>query len=420
MQELRITRRRCVQLAAASVGGLGAFALRGDDQPAAKPVRPKSVAAVVTVYTHKSHADVLVGKILEGWKQDGGPGPALKLAALYVDQFPARDLSRALAKKHGFPIFDTIAGTLTAGGNQIAVDGVLCIGEHGDYPLNSKGQQLYPRQRFMDEVCDTFKKHGRVVPVFNDKHLGPVWEQGKLMYDRAKALKVPYMAGSSLCVTYRDPDLEVPPGSDMEAAVGIGYGSLDAYGFHALEAYQCLVERRRGGETGVKSVQCLRGPALWKVVEQRVSPELLEAALARLPDRKGDAFRNDEASMLFAFDYADGFKGTLLMLPGYVGGTTAAVKLRGNPQPLATRFEERPEPCHPHFAYLLKGIERMIHTGQPSYPVERCLLTSGILDRALTSLADGQRKLMTPELEISYQPVAYPHAPMPMLLEAPV
>lgn len=420
MQELRITRRRCVQLAAASVGGLGAFALHGDDQPAAKPVQPKSVAAVVTVYTHKSHADVLVGKILEGWKQDGGPGPALKLAALYVDQFPARDLSRGLAKKHGFPIFDTIAGALTAGGNQIAVDGVLCIGEHGDYPLNSKGQQLYPRQRFMDEVCDTFKKHGRVVPVFNDKHLGPVWEEGKWMYDRAKALKVPYMAGSSLCVTYRDPDLEVPPGSDIEAAVGIGYGSLDAYGFHALEAYQRLVECRRGGETGVKSVECLRGPALWKVVEQRVPPELLEAALARLPDRKGDAFRNDERSFLFSFDYADGFKGTLLMLPGYVGGTTAAVKLKGNPQPLATRFEERTEPCHPHFAYLLKGVERMIHTGQPSYPVERCLLTSGILDRALTSLADGQRKLATPELQISYQPVNYPHAPMPILLEAPV
>jgi hypothetical protein len=57
---------------------------------------PKKVAAIVTEYRHNSHADVIVGKILEGYNQDGGPGPDLLLMSMYVDQFPEGDLSRKL------------------------------------------------------------------------------------------------------------------------------------------------------------------------------------------------------------------------------------------------------------------------------------------------------------------------------------
>ena len=121
----------------------------------------KKVAAIVTEYRKNSHADLIVGKILEGYLHDGGAGPNLELVSLYVDQFPEKDLSRGLAEKHGFKIQDSIAAAITRGGDRLAIDGVLCIGEHGKYPTNDKGQLLYPRRRFFEEVCKVFEKSKR-------------------------------------------------------------------------------------------------------------------------------------------------------------------------------------------------------------------------------------------------------------------
>ena len=416
-----LSRRSCLQLAAASV--LAATPPRvapaQDLDRQDKTVRPKTVAAIMTVYRPGSHADVLIGKVLEGWRQDGGVGPTLKLVSMYVDQFPNEDLARQMSRKHGVPIFDSIERALTLGGDRLAVDGVISIGEHGDYPWNDKEQHLYPRRRFFEEITNALEKHQSVVPVFNDKHLGPTWSDAQWMYDRARELKIPFMAGSSLPLSFRSPEIEVPLGSQIEAAVGIGYSGLDIYGSHALDCYQSLVERRRGAEKGVKSVRFLSGNAAWKAVaDAGVSESLLDAALAVVPKVQGKNPRKDEDANLFLFDYVDGFRGVQLMLSS-VSRTAVAVQIKGESKPLATSFEERTEPHYPHFAYLLKAIETLIHTGKPCYPVERVLLTSGVLDRALTLRARKENEVSTPELAIQYEPVDYPHAPRPDLLSRP-
>jgi hypothetical protein len=249
------------------------------------------------------------------------------------------------------------------------------------------------------------------------------------------------MAGSSLPVTYRSHPIDIPLGSQIQSAVGIGYSGLDIYGFHALECYQSIVERRARAERGVKWVQCLEGQAAWKAIDAGwVANDVAEAVYEIVPKlkqqiredaqtdweklrseskrgRSTQRIRDDRNPVLFQFEYLDGFRGTLFMLPSALL-TGIAVKVKGK-SVMATGFEERQEPRYPHFAYLLKAIESMVHTGRPAYPVERTLLTSGILDRALNSRAQGGKRLTTPELAISYRPTDYPPAPVVDLLAPP-
>src|SRR5262249_53798545 len=300
-----ITRRDWLAGAAATALG----SLQPGVAGAAEPARPKLVAAIVTAYEKGLHADVLIGKVLEGWKQGGGAGPDLKLGSMYVEQFTSRDLARALAKKYDVPLFDTIEKAVTVGGNRIPVDGVISVGEHGDYPYNDLGQHLYPRRRFFEAITDAFRKYDRVVPVFSDKHLGPVWSDARWMYDRAREMNVPFMAGSSLPLSFRNPEIAVPMDCEIEVAVGIGYSGLDIYGAHALDCFQCLVERRRGAETGVAWVQCLLGDALWKALgDDTVPRDALDAALRPVSVEPGGR-RPDDVAALFLSPYVLDLRG---------------------------------------------------------------------------------------------------------------
>jgi len=385
----------------------------------------KPVAGIITEYRRHSHADVILTKILEGYLLDGGPGPRLKLVSLYVDQFPDKEMSRDLAKKHGFTIYDSIAGALTLGTGKLAVAGVLSIGEHGEYPHNDKGQKLYPRRRFFEEIAKVFEQSKRAVPVFNDKHLAATWTDAKWMYDRSRELFVPFLAGSSLPLTWRRPPLQLPKQCDIVEAVQIGYGPYEGYGFHALEGLQCLVERRKGGETGVKAVQCLQGEAMWKALDEgRWSKALLEAAMERVPKHAPGDYRQLTAKAkdagVWLIEYQDGLKAAVAMLNGWVyegdgGAFTCACQLKGEAKPQATLFYlQQPDPFA-HFIYQLKAIDAMIQTGHAVYPVERTLLTTGILDALMTSKHAGNQRLETPHLAaIKYQPTDWPFATDPV------
>jgi hypothetical protein len=370
----------------------------------------KQIAAILTEYRPYSHADVIVGKFLKGFPTDEGLLPArVKIASMYVDQFADNDLSRQMSSQFDVPIYGSINQALTLGGDRLAVDGVLIIGEHGDYPWNEREQHLYPRKYFMEQVCGVFAQSGRSVPVFNDKHLSYNWADARWMYDRANQLGAPYMAGSSLPVGYRNPWIEHELDAPLHEAVAIGYSGLDSYGFHALETLQCMVERRVGGETGVAAVTCLEGEAVWRAARAgRWSRELAEAAIAQIPSAAGltlEAVILEPA--LFLIEYRDGFRGAVLMCVERPGGLeTFAYAARAGG---STRDEV--QACevflggdpHPHFSYLSLNIEEMFLTGRPTWSVERTLLTTGILEAALESRYRGHVRVETPHLAVAYR-----------------
>ena len=380
---------------------------------------PKRIAVITTVYKYLSHAQHEADRILVGYPHAGAwHRPDMKIVSLYVDQKPENDLSAARAREFGFVVYPTIAEALRCGTDKLAVDAVMIIGEHGNYPRNEKGQILYPRYEFFRQCVDVFEKDGRAVPVFNDKHLSYSFEKAKWMVGAHERLGFPMLAGSSLPVTWRLPDIELPLGCEIEDALMVGEGGSDPMDFHALEAMQCMVERRKGGETGVRAVQLIEGDAVWKAGDQgRWSKELLTAALSRSDTPLGltvkdgrtqDLVHNGELPKLvknpwaYFIEYADGLKSTLLMLDGALQDFNFAARVRGAGL-MSTQFLLTPEPNVTYSACLIGKVEEMFVSGRAPYPVERTLLVSGVLEGCLTSRVQAHKQLETPHLNVSYQ-----------------
>ncbi|MEK7397983.1 MAG: hypothetical protein AAB116_13700 [Candidatus Poribacteria bacterium] len=361
----------------------------------------KKIAAIITTYFPASHADVIATKFLKGFPTDEGLlPPKVDIVSMYMDQIHENDIGVKLANQYNVPIYPSIRKALTLNGRELAVDGVLLIGEHGDYPLNEKDQQLYPRRYFMEQICGVFASSGRSVPVYCDKHLSYNWSDAKWMYDRAKSLDVPFMAGSSLPLGWRNPWLEYPLNTPIEEAISVAYGGLESYGFHALELMQCMVERRTGGETGIKAVQCLEGDNVWKAGnEGKWSKELTETALACIEDKKDGDMKDCPSPSAFLLEYTDGFLATVLMLNGYLQGWGYAGRVNGKMQGMEIYLPNSP---YAHFSYLSLNIQKLFLTGASPYPVERTLLMSGALDALVESRYKGHIRIETPYLNVRY------------------
>ncbi|MDQ6664389.1 MAG: hypothetical protein M3Z23_08345 [Acidobacteriota bacterium] len=380
---------------------------------------PKRIAIVTTIYRYLSHGQHIGDRFLVGYPHNGEwHHPNMKVVSLYVDQKSDGDLSAERAREFGFNVYPSIAEALRCGGDRLAVDAVLIVGEHGDYPKNEKGQILYPRYEFFKQCTDVFEKDGRAVPVYNDKHLSYSFEKAKAMVDSSKRMRFPMLGGSSLPVTFRLPDIELPMNCEIEDALMVGNGGSDPMDFHALEAMQCMVERRKGGETGVKAVQMVEGEAVWK--DPRWSKELLISALSRSDSPQGMTVVDGRTEGLvssgqlpkivrnpaaYFIEYRDGLKATLLMLDGAVLDFTFAARVKGKGVQ-STQFFLTPVPNVTYSACLVNKIEQMFATNAAPYPIERTLIVSGMLESCLTSKVQDHKRLETPHLSVNYRPPA--------------
>jgi len=374
------------------------------------------VAAILTCFRHRSHANVILENFLEPYLFCGrrvDPRKEFRVVSMYVDQFPKVDMARGVARDYGIRIHPTIRQALCQGGKRLAVDAVLSIGEHGTYSFNRLGQKRYPRKRFFDEIAGVIGDSGRSVPLFNDKHLCYRFDWARQMYNTARELDIPLMAGSSCPLAQRGPPIELPRGARIAEAVSIHGGPLEAYGFHALEVLQSFVEARAGGETGVKSVEYLRGRQLWNAARQgRWSLKLAEAAmqadLGKLPRsirQVPDESRVTSDGLLI--EYTDGLKALMLNIGKNDTRWNFSCRLKGDRRPHSTALNVGPWNNRNLFKALVHSIQDHFRNGRSPYPLERTLMTTGLTDAMMHATVHPGRPLPTPELEFAYKPRSF-------------
>jgi len=409
---LTSTRRNFLASAAALAGSaaLGApRTIQAADPiaPASAPRRKLRVAAINSIYRLRSHAYHICDRFILGYRRNGfHHQPPVQIVRMFNDQYPDDDLSRAHCKKFGIELCDTVEAAL-GGAGSLDVDGVLVIIEHGDYPLNEFQQVLYPRFEMFEKVVEVFRRSGKAVPVFVDKQLSYDHRRAAKMVELSRELKFGLMAGSSLPVTWRRPEIEPPVGTPFTEAVctfGFDRASPEIYFIHALEVLQCMLERRAGGETGVKSLECLEGDAVWKAGDAgRWSWKLVEAAVARCESNNIGSIRHNVLKpQAILVEYRDGTKGAVVNLVEQVSEFGFAGFVKGSDQPVSSCFFLPPPPGARFFDPLSWNIERLLTSGQSPYPVERTLLTSTVLDLAMHSLKDGGKPQSGAALEIRY------------------
>jgi len=369
--------------------------------------RPR-VAVITTIYFADSHADVIASRLMRGYGFNGQhTEPRVEVVSICIEQVDDKDIGVEIAERCNVPRFSTVAEAITLGGSGFNVDGVVIIGEHGDFEYNEYEQKLYPRRRLFDAAVATMIGAGTFVPIFNDKHLAWSFSDAIAMYDTARRFDIPLLAGSTVPLAWRIPTgTEWPHGAEMREIVVAGYGPTEIYGFHNLEALQVHAERRKGAEVGVVAVRALSGEDAVRAIDDGlVNQKLLDNALRSfdLDDADREQARRS-AKDVFLIDYADGLRAAVVNCDDVIKNWGIAAT--GPSHDMACQIWLQGYP-HGHFIFLVRQIEAMILSGASPYPVERTLLTTGMLDAAMRSRHDSGERRETPELAISYTPADY-------------
>jgi hypothetical protein len=328
-----------------------------------------------------------MSRMLDGYRLNGRWNPPrLQTVSFYVDQFPYNDMAREQAAEYGIRICRSVSEAIDG------VEGIAVIGEHGSYPRTPRGNFMYPRKRYFDEIVSAFESKGSVVPLLNDKYFAYEWTDARSMAERVHAFKIPFTCGSTVPLSWQRPQLDLPASPRFDELLSVSYSDIEEHTYHAIEALQSVAERR--GETGVAAVRYMEGEEVYKI-----SPKLLDAALAtRVNPPPEDRGQTPEA---FLIRYRDGLLASVLNLNSKTRDYLFAARLRDDTRLRATCFYISLY-VHSHWGFMVQAFENLVLTKSPRMPLERTLLSNGILLAGLESRRKGGTWIDTPELAISY------------------
>lgn len=396
------------------IGGIAGFtALTGLSTGAIAQTQQRKprIAVLVSYWAFtRSHADWIVNKLIDGYWWDGAHTDSrVEVVSVYIHQLQESGLGQKVCQAKNIPIFKTVGEAVTLGGKDLAVDGVVIVAEHGDYATDLKGHWLLPRWWIFQQVIQVFEKSKRSVPIFNDKHLSYNWDEAKWMFNKSRELNFPLTGGSSIPAYYRTPEIEIDIDTPIKNSIVIGGAGDEGGIFHAIDVLQGFVERRKGGETGVKSIQSIRGAEAWKWVERNPwAGKLLDAVAIKFEFKPG-YFQETPQTNICVINYNDGTKAAVI--GGRSVGWTYAGEIQGKNEPTIISMLGWAGPYDQYHASNAQPhwITEMMVTKKEPYNAERLLLSTGITNHYMESNWKGSkysavgRTLETPELNIKYR-----------------
>ncbi len=391
-------RRRWVILALALAAALTAI-----PSISPGPVGSRRIVFIVDSWYRWSHADVIGRRFLDGYRMGDRSYPApLTIASVFRDAAVPDDLAPELASRYGFRIATSITDALLEpqSRSRLAADGVL-IATREDIPGTRQRQSPVRRVEVMRDILRIMDQTGTHVPVFIDKMLAATWEDSQAIVGDAARRGVPLMAGSVLPFTPLDQPLRT---SGVTVGVVIASTPLWAFGFHAAELLQGFMEQRAGRETGVAEIRDVGAAYLSMPNRDAWGGRVFDALWAAARTRRSRAPSTPilyPQSVVLLIQYTDGARGVLaltsefiddsefLLGAQYADGTvaTSGLILRGQP--------------YDHFGYLVYALSDFFTTRRPSVPVERTLLTTGVV---LFGQQARQGGALVPRPPVSYTP----------------
>ena len=377
----------------------------------AQQKRPR-IACIVTYWAApSSHADWIITKLIDGYWWKGAHTPSrVDVVSTYIHQLPESGLGQKVCKAKGIPIFKTVREALTLGGNELAVDGVVLVGEHGIYHTTLTGQTYYPRWWLYQQIIRVFEQSKRSVPVFNDKHLSTSWNEAKWMFDKSRELNFPLFGGSSIPFYFRKPEIDLDIDTPVKASVIGSAGREEGGIFHAIDVLQSFVERRKGGESGVQSVQCIHGPDVWKWTDTNPwAATLLDNIRTSFNFKPGHFQATVREPGVTIIEYRDGTKGAVYAINDV--GWTYAANIEGRKDPFLTSMLGWPAPFSQYHAAnaFEHWIVEMMLTRKEPVNAERLLLSTGIVSYNMESNWENGRysavgrRIDTPFMNIAYR-----------------
>lgn len=410
-----LTRRE--MLGITGIAGLAALTgIAAGTVPQTAQKRPRIACLVSFWGAPGSHADWIITKLMDGYWWQGAHTPSrVDVVSVYIHQIDTSELGQKICKSKGITIFKTVGEAVTLGGKELAVDGVVIVGEHGNYPTDLKGHWLLPRWWIYEQVIRVFEQSKRSVPVFNDKHFSYNWDDAKWMFDKSRELDFPLNGGSSILYYFRKPEIEIAIDTPIKNSIVVGGASDEGAIFHCVDVLQAFVDRRKGGETGVKSVQSIRGRETSKWVEGNPWAGKLLDSVAKSFDLKSGIFQENAHANVCIVEYNDGTKAAVIS--GRDVGWTYAGELEGQKEPTIVSMLGWPGPYSQYHASNAQPhwITEMMVTKKEPYNTERLLLSTGIVNHYMESNWENGsyspvgRRIETPFMNMSYRSA---HGPM--------